>query len=222
MNKQEFISSLRSELSAFPSQEVEERLSFYSEMIDDRMEEGLSEEDAVAGVGSVDKIAAQIAEEISQDNTNAEPEESEKPKAEENPQGKADNADQKAKQDDIDWRSVWAKVRPVLKTCLSVFFAIMVFAVYAAIVSVAFALWTAVFALGASSIGCLFLAIVSAFIPNAASAFALIGISLICAGLSIIGFIFLKRVTVDVFTFTKKAVKSIGNSLKAKEGKDHE
>jgi uncharacterized membrane protein len=41
-------------------QEVEERLSFYSEMIDDRIDEGLSEADAVADVGTVSGIAEQI------------------------------------------------------------------------------------------------------------------------------------------------------------------
>ena len=43
MRKWEFLSTLKNRLSGFPKQEVEERLNFYSEMIDDRMEEGLNE-----------------------------------------------------------------------------------------------------------------------------------------------------------------------------------
>ena len=45
MNKKEFLSSLNKKLSKFSKQEVKERLVFYSEMIDDRVEEGLSEEE---------------------------------------------------------------------------------------------------------------------------------------------------------------------------------
>ena len=46
MNKQEFLNQLRSGLNGLPHEEIEERVMFYSEMIDDRVEEGLSEEDA--------------------------------------------------------------------------------------------------------------------------------------------------------------------------------
>ncbi|MBQ8416669.1 MAG: DUF1700 domain-containing protein [Clostridia bacterium] len=60
MTKQEFTVRLRRGLSGLPRQEIEERVGFYGEMIDDRMEEGLSESAAVAAIGSADRIAAQI------------------------------------------------------------------------------------------------------------------------------------------------------------------
>ena len=60
MLKQEFFVQLRKGLSGLPKQDIEERLTFYSEMIDDRMEEGLSEEDAVLAVGSIGDIISQI------------------------------------------------------------------------------------------------------------------------------------------------------------------
>ena len=63
MNKQAFLAQLRKELSHIPPAEREEQILFYSEMIDDRMEEGLSEEQAVAQIGRVEDIAAQIAAE---------------------------------------------------------------------------------------------------------------------------------------------------------------
>ena len=63
MNKTEFLSKLRAGLSGLPGEAMEERLSFYAEMIDDRVEDGLSEEEAVAQIGDVDEIIAQtIAE----------------------------------------------------------------------------------------------------------------------------------------------------------------
>ncbi len=64
MTKIKFLLELHDRLSGLPKDDVEERLSFYSEMIEDRMEDGLSEEEAVAAVGSADEIAAQIIEEI--------------------------------------------------------------------------------------------------------------------------------------------------------------
>ena len=64
MTKQEFLSKLRSGLVGLPQNEVEERLEFYSEMIDDRMEEGISEEEAISDIGNVDEIISRIISEI--------------------------------------------------------------------------------------------------------------------------------------------------------------
>ena len=59
MDKQEFLKKLRQGL---PAEDREERILFYTEMIEDRMEEGFSEEEAVASVGSLDEILAQSPE----------------------------------------------------------------------------------------------------------------------------------------------------------------
>ena len=63
MTKREFLSRLNEGLSGLPQEDAAGRLAFYSEMIDDRIEDGLSEEEAVAGIGPVEKIVAQIIEE---------------------------------------------------------------------------------------------------------------------------------------------------------------
>ena len=60
MRKQEFIDALRERLRGLPSQDVEERVGFYAEMIDDRMEEGLTEAVAVADMGDVEDVVSQI------------------------------------------------------------------------------------------------------------------------------------------------------------------
>ncbi|MBQ6053414.1 MAG: DUF1700 domain-containing protein [Clostridia bacterium] len=64
MSKEEFLTRLRSALAGLPQNEVNERIAFYGEMIDDRMEKGVSENDAVAAIGSVEEIASQIIAEI--------------------------------------------------------------------------------------------------------------------------------------------------------------
>ena len=64
MNKQEFLSRLEEALAGLPREETAERLNFYAEMIDDQMEDGISEEEAVARIGPVEALAAQITAEI--------------------------------------------------------------------------------------------------------------------------------------------------------------
>lgn len=64
MLKQEFLEELRKGLSGLPQDDVEERLTFYGEMIDDRIEEGLSEEEAVNAIGPVDEIVKQTVADI--------------------------------------------------------------------------------------------------------------------------------------------------------------
>lgn len=60
MNKQEFLSALSEKLSGLPAEEINRYRDMYSESIDDRMEEGHTEEEAVADLGSLDDIAQQI------------------------------------------------------------------------------------------------------------------------------------------------------------------
>lgn len=64
MNKEEFLEQLRTGLSKMPLNDIEERLAFYSEMIDDRISDGYSEEEAVREVGSVNEILSQVMSEI--------------------------------------------------------------------------------------------------------------------------------------------------------------
>ncbi len=59
MNKATFLEELRNGLSGLSQEDINERIAFYAEMIDDRMEEGYSEEEAVAGIGSVSRIVSQ-------------------------------------------------------------------------------------------------------------------------------------------------------------------
>ena len=64
MKKHEFLEQLHKALSGLPPQEIDEQLIYYSEMIDDKMEEGISEEEAVAQIGPIEEIAAQFKTEV--------------------------------------------------------------------------------------------------------------------------------------------------------------
>ena len=64
MRKQDFIKELRLNLSFLPKEEIDDRISFYSELIDDKIEEGVKEEDAINSIGSIDEIINQIIDEM--------------------------------------------------------------------------------------------------------------------------------------------------------------
>ena len=55
MTKREFLVHKKRSLSHLPRKERKERLAFYGEMIDDRMEEGCSEEEAVRAISEVEE-----------------------------------------------------------------------------------------------------------------------------------------------------------------------
>ena len=62
MKKEKFLLELRSKLKGLPKDDLESRLSFYEEAINDRISCGKSEEEAVADLGPIDKIVEEIAE----------------------------------------------------------------------------------------------------------------------------------------------------------------
>ncbi len=68
MNKAAFFAQLERELASLSPADRERSLGYFEEMIDDRIEEGLSEEEAVADLGDPKTIAAEILSESAEDN----------------------------------------------------------------------------------------------------------------------------------------------------------
>ena len=64
MTKLDFITELSDRLSGLPQGEVDERISFYAEIIDEYIEDGLDEEEAVARIGSINEIVDQIIDDV--------------------------------------------------------------------------------------------------------------------------------------------------------------
>lgn len=64
MNKAEFLAALRDRIKGLSSEDIAERVAFYREAIEDRMEDGLTEEEAVEQMGSVEDIAERIMRDI--------------------------------------------------------------------------------------------------------------------------------------------------------------
>ena len=64
MKKTDFLLELNKKLSGLPKDDRERSLEYYSEMIADRMEDGIPEEKAVADLGPIDKIYADIVSDV--------------------------------------------------------------------------------------------------------------------------------------------------------------
>lgn len=65
MNKTEFIAALREKLAGLPQEDIEKAAEYYSEIIDDRIDDGEAESEAVAAVGSINEIVDGIIGETS-------------------------------------------------------------------------------------------------------------------------------------------------------------
>lgn len=74
MTKHEFLSALEHKLSSLPESDRKRSILYFEEIIADRMEEGLTEEEVIAEMESVDEIARGILSEAAEDAVAAEKE----------------------------------------------------------------------------------------------------------------------------------------------------
>ncbi len=71
-NKQEFLGELLSQLDALPVEEQDKAYAFYAEIIDDSIDDGLTEEEAVEKLGTMDEIIDRIVADTPQSTVNEE------------------------------------------------------------------------------------------------------------------------------------------------------
>lgn len=167
MTKYEFVMTLTHRLSHLPREAVEERVNFYIESIEDRIEDGVPEEEAVAAVGSPEEIAAQIMGELPR------------------PAFEVPRKEQKRRP---------SAVETVLLILGAPIWLSLLIAAFAVVLSVYISLWAVIislWAIFASFVGCALGGIVGgAFLAftNGASGVFLIGAGIFCAGASVLLF----------------------------------
>ena len=195
MTKDAFLFSLQDKLSDLPRQEVWERLNFYSEMIDDRMEEGFTEEEAVAQVGDADEIAGQIMTELSV------------------------SAEKKTPQKR---RSVWEIVLLVLGSPLWISLLAAAFSVvislWVSLWSVIVSFWAVFVSLAASALGCAVGGIACAVWGKGILCGGCIACCFVCAGLAVFAFFGCRAATKGAAWLTKKSALWIVRQFRKKEG----
>ena len=197
MNKQEFLADLRKGLSGLPATETEERLNFYSEIIDDRIEEGLSEEEAVSAIGSVDEIVAQVVAEI--------------------PLAKIAKERIRPKRRLSAGEIVLLALGSPIWLSLSIAAFAVILSLYISLLAVIISLWAVLASLAACSISGVLACVIFTIGGNSASGLAILAPGIVCAGLAIFMFYGCKAVTDGTLILTKKMAIWIKNCIIKKE-----
>lgn len=197
MTKLEFVFQLMNKLSGLPLDEIEDRVNFYSEMIDDRIEEGMTEEEAVSAVGNIDEIAAQIISDI--------------------PLAKIVKERIKPKKR----LGVWAIVLIILGfpiwLTLLISAAAVVFSLYIVLWSVIISLWAVEISVWAAAFGALVGGIIFIVTGSTYAGGAVIAAGIVCAGLSIFIFFGCKAASKGLVILTKKLALAIKNCFIKRE-----
>lgn len=189
MTKQEFLAELRRGLSGLPQNDIEERLNFYSEMIDDRMEEGLSEQEAVDGIGSVDSVVSQILGDI--------------------PLSRLVKEKITPKKQLKAWMIVLIILGAPIWFSLAVAAISVAFALYFSLWSIIISLWAVFASLAISVPGSIAAGIVAFSSGSGLAGIAMMGAGLVCAGLSVFAFFGCKALTKGTVLLTKKAAVAV-------------
>ncbi len=186
MKKQEFLAFLRQELAGLPKEDLERSLSYYSEMVDDRIEDGCGEEEAVAALGSLEEIRAQILSET--------------------PLKKLVGQRFKRKRPLAAWEIVLLIIGSPLWVPLVATALILLATGYGLIWVFVGVLFTVDFALAFSGIELLISLFVGLFTGNFIGAIFFLGGALVCAGGAILLFFAAIKVAKLVFRWTKKCL----------------
>ena len=198
MTKLEFLAELRSSLTGLPQADLEERLAFYAEQIDDRIEDGMSEEEAVAAVGSVAEIVLQVVDEYPF---------SDLLRVCIRPKRKLSAG----------LIVLLALGSPVWLAVLISLFAV-VFSLYVSLWAVIVSVWAVFVSLVASAIGGIAGGILFIGTGYALSGLAVIAAALVCGGLAVFAFYGCKAASKSAVWLTKKMMLGIKKSMIRKEG----
>ncbi len=199
MNKQAFIDALQKKLQGLPEQEVEERIAFFVEMIEDLVEDGFTEEEAVMQLDPVDKIAEQIIVDI--------------------PFGKLAKEKFKPKQKLRTWEIVLLAAGSPIWLALGASAVAVIFSLYVSLWSLVVSLWAVFVSLAASSLGCIAGSVIFYVNGHAVSGTVALGASLLCVGIAMFLFFACKKSTVGAAVLAKKIFLGIKKLFVKKEVK---
>lgn len=184
MNKREFIERLTAALAGLSESDIKESVAYYAEMIDDRTEDGLSEEEAIAAIGSPEDAARQILMDM--------------------PLSKVVRARVKPKRKIEGWEialliigaPLWL---PLLIVAIAVFFT-----VYVVMWSILVVFFACDVSLAATALGAVASSVITFVSGNGASAAFLLGGGIVCAGLAIFAFFGCTALTKALVIASKK------------------
>ena len=197
MNRQEFLGRLDSGLAGLPQEDIAERLAFYNEMINDRMEDGLTEEEAVAAIGPVEEIVSQIIAET--------------------PLPKLVRERIRPKRQLQVWEIVLLILGSPLWIPLLIAFFAVVLSLYIVIWAVIFSLWVVFAAIAVSSLACFGASVWLIFRGGLIPASGAFGACLVLAGLAVFLFFACTALTKGAAILTKKIALGVKSLFIRKE-----
>lgn len=198
MTKVEYLDSLKDALQKAAVQDIEGRVEFYEEMIDDKIEDGMSEEDAVSSMEEISSIVSSFL--------------LEKPVSElvkQKVKRSRDKADEKGY--GLLWIILAILGFPVWLPLLITFFVFLI-TFYIVFVAIVVSLFACYLAIGFSGLACLFAPFLVFRSITLPAFFAAIGIALVFIGLTILlwkPFMSLFKLLKTSFSKCIKGIKSI-------------
>ena len=189
MNKNEFLSCLRRSLSMLPKEEIDNRVNFFAEIIDDNIESGMSEAEAVSKIESVESIAAQIIAERSQSLT-------------QDKNNTSDPQEKRTKNLSAGMITLLILGSPIWISLIAALFAILI-SLPASVFSVVISFWAAFVSICAVAVCGIPLGVILFFTGSVSDGFLCIGCAVFSAGLSVFAFLFCKFLTKYTLIFTK-------------------
>ena len=190
MNKQAFMDQLRNSLSGMSQEDIRRSLEFYSEAIDDRMEEGMTEDEAVAQLGSLEEVVSQIMSEAA-------------PKI----------AAQKPKRKLSAWEIVLLVLgSPIWLSLLIAVFAVAI-SVYAVVWSVIISLWAAAVSVASCAVVGVLVFVLYLVLGHTWQGIAMLGAGLLCAGLAIFFIYGCLQATKGTVFLTKKTLLAVRSCM---------
>ena len=149
MTKEDFLILLKENLSDLPEAEADKAIAFYNESIDDRIEDGLSEEEAVSSLGKMEEVIEGIRSNL--------------------PLAVLIGKRVKESHNKADNKTLWM----VLAVCgfplwlpLAIAFAAVILAVYVSLWAVIISLYAVVFSFGLAAVGGFIAGIIRCFLSG--------------------------------------------------------
>ena len=199
MNKKEFAAQIYSRVKGIPEEDLAGSLDYYTEMIDDRIEDGLTEDEAVAALGSVDSIVSQIMSEHSV------------------PVQETKDEPIRQRRKLCAWQIVLLVLGSPVWLPLLLAAAIIALAVYIVLWSVIIVLYSVDLSLAAVAAGGIAGAAVLLFSGEFLQAAFMIGAGLVCGGLAVLFFFVCNLAAKGIIILTKKTVYGIKRAFTGKE-----
>ena len=200
MTRDEFFQEFSARLGHIPKAEFEKSAQYYDEMIGDRMEDGMSESEAVAAMGTMDEVVDGVLRDLNMTALI-----------------KTQINDSKARATN---KNLWVVLTivgfPLWFPLLMAFFAVVI-AMYVTVWSLIIALYAVVISLGLAAVCGVIAGVATCFVKNIPLGLCILGMALVCGGLMLLALKPMRFAVKGLIGFTKIAARGMKSLLIGKK-----